>query len=107
MKLSKTMQSIVDSVDPTRLNSNTQRVLLKFLSSNNEWVTADSLKIPNATSRIRDLRAAEFGAFDIECSTAGQLGRKGNSRKTYYRMNPKSVAGQSGLDRVRSVFFGA
>jgi hypothetical protein len=87
--LKKTIQSIQKK---TRITNNTQRAGIRLLSVAGEWVPRSYLRrIPSATSRVRDLRKDEFGAFRVECKSSDDLERKTNHRTFYYRINPYYV----------------
>lgn len=94
------VKRMVKRVDRRELN-NTQRVLVSLLTANG-WVARTSLRVPNVSARLRDLRKDEFGGFEVECATPEQLGRENRSevtrKQTYYRLNPSSV----NMERVRA-----
>jgi hypothetical protein len=73
--------------------SNTQKVLVNLLrrQESEEWVSRSSLRVPNVTSRLRDLRKSIHGSFDVEVRTAASLNRKGDAYTTFYRLAPTSV----------------
>jgi hypothetical protein len=98
MSLNKTVKDIVSSVDPRTLTSNTQRALLALLRADGSWVSRGSVRVSNATARMRELRRPEFGGFAVEVATAKELGKP--STTTYYRVNPSSVT----PERVKRVF---
>lgn len=88
-KTSRTARDLARSVDTRQLRNNTQRVLRTLLAADGQWVSRSSLRVPSASSRVRDLRTSEFGSMRVECATARELGRKGDSRRTFYRLvNP-------------------
>lgn len=99
MRLNKRVQRLVDGVDSRSLRNNTQRVLVQMLRQDSEWVSRSSIRVPSATARLRDLRKEEFGGFTVECATASELERAGDSRRTFYRLDPRSVT----VERVERV----
>lgn len=98
MKLNKSVTSIVDSIQPRDCQNLTQKVLLTFLRSDKEFITRSSMRIPNVGSRVRDLRKAEFGGFNVEC-VRGERNSKGGY-STSYRLDPQSVT----AERVKMAF---
>lgn len=91
----KTLKTTIQSVQKTtKITNNTQRVGLRLLSANGEWLPRSSLRTPSATSRVRDLRKDEFGGFKVECKSAEQLDRKTSHNTFYYRINPQNVTKQ-------------
>jgi hypothetical protein len=99
MTISKRTRQMVSSVDSRRIRNNTQRVLLALLRAEGDWVPRTSVRVRNATSRMRELRRSEYGGFDVQVATASELGRPGGSRRTYYRINPRTIT----ADRVAVV----
>lgn len=106
MKDSKSVKQMLTKINRSKLRNNTQRVLLALLQNENEWVSRVSLRIPSATSRIRDLRMEEFGGFQVDCATPKELNKKVRSRSTrqptFYRVNPRSVT----TNRLAKIFEG-
>lgn len=103
--ISNNVKEIVARVDRRKLTNNTQRVLHSLLTAKNEWVARSMVRVNSAPARIRDLRKAEFGGFDIECATAKQLGkrtRQKSGRQTFYRIVPSSIT----PNKVNQVFEG-
>lgn len=100
------VKKMLAKINRSKLMNNTQRVLFDMLMSKTEWVSRKQLRVPSASSRVRDLRTKDFGSFQVECATAKQLKR--NSRKlsgnrpTFYRLDPKSITPK----RVAKVFEG-
>ena len=87
----KTLKTTIKSVQK-KITNNTQRVGVRLLSANGEWMPRSSLtRIPSATSRVRDLRKDEFGGFHVECKSSNDLARKTSKRTFYYRINPNKV----------------
>lgn len=103
MKISKRAQQMVSSIDSRKLRNNTQRVCVALLRAEGDWVPRTEVRVANATSRIRELRRPEYGAFDVQVATATELGRPGGVRRTYYRINPRTIT----ADRVATVLRGA
>lgn len=90
MKTNKTVEKLLNRIDTNKLRNATQRVLLQFIQSNDEWIERTDLK--GRTSRVRDLRTEEFGGFRVECRTARQLGRRvKDGARRFYRLDPKTV----------------
>lgn len=99
------VKNIVAAIDRRKLTNNTQRALLSLLNAKTDWVSRSSIRVNSASARIRDLRKAEFGGFNIECATATQLGRstrQKSGRQTFYRLVPSSVT----TTKVTKVFEG-
>lgn len=95
VKLSNTVQRMVDQINPRQLRNNTQRVLFALLTSSEEWVSRTSLRIPSASARLRDLRKEEYGSFLVSCARPQELNRpvtKRNRTATFYRLSPRSVS---------------
>lgn len=91
-KMSKTTQQILSQIDKHQLTNNTQKVALRLISANGDWIPKSKFKrIPSPTSRIRDLRTDKFGSFKIECKNAEELGRKVSRKVFYYRMDPSNI----------------
>lgn len=112
-KISNGVRQLVEQVDRRKLRNNTQRVLFALLTSNEEWLSRSSFRIPSVSARLRDLRKDEFGAFDLQVRTVEELNassaREGraavkvrNPRSTFYRLNPRTIT----LSRVSKVFEG-
>lgn len=94
------VRNLLDKINRRSLN-NTQRVLLRLLNADGEWVSRTAIRIPSVGSRIRDLRKAEFGAFGVRCATASELQRRATSGKaTFYALDPRTVTST----RVRQAF---
>ena len=88
--------NMVRTVNRRRLVNNVQRVLLCLVKARNDgWVSRTSLRVPSASSRVRDLRKLEFGGFDVECRSASELNRVSRytktDKQTFYRIVPNSV----------------
>ena len=99
MTISKRARQMVSSVDSRKLRNNTQRVLVALLRAEGDWIPRSNVRVANATSRMRELRRPEYGGFDVQVATAAELGRPGGSRRTYYRLNPRTVT----AERIASV----
>lgn len=89
--MNRKVSQMVERVDTRRCTNNTQKVLVRLLRADGEWVSRKAMQVPSASSRVRDLRTEEFGNFDVECATARELGREGDGRRTYYRLVPTTV----------------
>lgn len=105
MKLSKSVTSIVNSINARDCQSNTQKALLALLrgavdETSEGFVSRSTMRIPNVGARIRSLRTKDFGEFTIEC-VRGERNSKGGY-STHYRLDPRSVT----ADKVRMVFEG-
>jgi hypothetical protein len=89
----KTLKTKIQSIQKkTKITNNTQRVGARLLSADGEWLPRSRLtRIPSATSRVRDLRKDEFGAFPVECKSSDALEKKTSKRTFYYRINPNKV----------------
>ncbi len=89
----KTVKQLVEGVEGRDLRNNTQRVLVSLVRRQGQWVSRQELnaRVPSATSRIRDLRTREFGAFRVECKTAVELGKRGGRTQTFYRLASAST----------------
>jgi hypothetical protein len=89
----KTLKTTIQAIQKkTKITNNTQRVGVRLLSADGEWIPRSRLsRIPSATARVRDLRKAEFGGFRVECKSSDDLARKTSRRTFYYRINPSKV----------------
>lgn len=107
MNTKTNVRQLVRQINRRQLKNNTQRVLLALLTAGDQWVSRSSLRVPSAGARLRDLRKAQFGQFNVECRTASELKRsvtvnnKGG-RVTFYRINPQTVT----VNRVMKAFEG-
>ena len=106
-RISKSVQALIQQVDRRKLSNNTQRALLALLTTDQEWVSRSSMRIPSVSARLRDLRKAEFGGFDVQCRSLTELQARSEStvrnrdpRSTFYRLNPRTIT----LSRVMQVF---
>ena len=98
--MKREVRNLLDKINRRSLN-NTQKVLLRLLNADGEWVSRTTIRVPSVGSRIRDLRKVEFGAFSVRCATASELQRRPASGKaTFYALDPRSVTGT----RVRQAF---
>jgi len=99
-----TVKNYLDSLNSRMFTNNVQRVLFQLLRaserSKDGWVTARTIRVPSAGSRIRDLRLDKFGGFDIDCATAVQLGRSKVGRTFLYKIDTGRVT----VDQLRTVF---
>ncbi len=82
----------VRSLNRRHFTKNVQRVLFTLLTAEKHTVSRGALRVPSATSRLRDLRKTEYGNFDIDCLTG--------TRTTFYRLNTNNIT----LNQLRSVF---
>jgi len=87
------IQTKLKTLNHNKLTNNTQKVALKLLKAEGDWVSRNKLNnIPSAASRIRELRKDAFGNFTVECVRANVLGRNtANPNVFYYRINPSKV----------------
>jgi len=79
----------VKSINPRSLKNNTQKVALKLLKADGQWLRASELRkhIPSATSRLRDLRTDEFGNMIVETA-------RNENQTFFYRIRPSTVTKQ-------------
>lgn len=89
--MNRKVTELVGKLDTRKCTNNTQKVLVRLLRADGDWVSRRAIQVPSASSRVRDLRTEEFGKFEVECATARELGREGDGRRTYYRLAPTSV----------------
>lgn len=91
--MSKTIvNKTVRKIQRNKLTNNTQRVGLRLLVANGQWVPRSRVTdVPSGTARVRDLRKSEFGAFSVECKSSDELSRNTSKRTFYYRINPSNV----------------
>jgi hypothetical protein len=93
--MTKTIKNTIQAIKRTNIQNNTQRVALRLLNADGQWVPRSRLaKVPSATSRVRDLRKVEFGSFTVECRSSDDLNRRVNKRTYYYRIDPNKVTKQ-------------
>jgi hypothetical protein len=85
------IKKMLKTLDRNNL-TNTQRVLVTLLSQPGQWVARSSIRVPNASSRLRDLRKTEHGGFTIECATPAELNRRQTPGTTFYRLDPASIS---------------
>ena len=97
--MKREVKTVLGQINRKSMN-NTQRVLMQLLNAEGEWVSRTSIRVPSVGSRLRDLRKAEFGSFDIRCATAQELSKRANVRATFYSIEPRTVTGTS----VRQAF---
>jgi hypothetical protein len=92
----KTLKTAIQSVQKTaKITNNTQRAGLRLLSFDGQWIPRSQLRhIPSATARVRDLRKATFGSFDVECKSSSELSKKLGKKTYYYRISPSKVTSQ-------------
>jgi hypothetical protein len=97
--MNTTITQYVRSLNRRNFTNNVQRVLFALLTNDAHTVSRGSLRVPSATSRLRDLRKSEFGNFDITCLSSTDLGRTGTPT-TFYHLNTNNIT----LNQLRSVF---
>lgn len=91
------IKQLVDAVkrntrNGTTLSNNTQRVGLRLLSVNGEWVPRYRLtEVPSGAARVRDLRKAAYGGFQVECKSSVELNKHTSKKTYYYRIIPNTV----------------
>lgn len=98
-------KSMLKNVNRRQFRNNTQRVAYRLLSANGEWISRRQLESTvggAVTSRVRDLRKAEFGGFQVQCASATELGKRGDHRSYFYRIPPRTVR----KTQVETVFSG-
>ena len=88
------VSQFMNRVDVRRLTNNTQRVLRAMLLTGGEWTNVSTLRRAVRTSsrdaltaRIRELRTAEFGGFNVEVRQVVRGGRN----VFQYRIDPRTV----------------
>ena len=98
------IRKLIATINRRQLKNNTQKALFTLLTSKTEWVNRNSVRIPSAAARLRDLRKPQFGGFQVECASASMLKRRvaDPKRTTYYRINPSSLT----ADRLAKAFKG-
>lgn len=100
--MSKSVMKVVSKIDRKQLQTNCQRVLFTLLNSNG-WVSRTDLKVPSATSRVRELRMTGRGGFKINCATAREINKTTkNPRSTFYSIDPSSVS----MKKIQRAFKG-
>ena len=89
------IQKAIKNIKSYQLTSNTQRVALKLLAADGQWVSRNEIagrNIQSVAARIRDLRKKQFGNFQVDCRSAGQLGKRNTKKGSfYYRIAPRTV----------------
>lgn len=90
------LKSVIKNVNRRSLTNNTQKVALKLLAANGEWVSRGELsRVANsAAARVRDIRKTQFGGFTVECASAASLNKRGDRNSFYYRIRPNTVTRQ-------------
>ena len=100
--MKREVRTVLGQVNRKSLN-NTQRVLMQLLNAEGEWVSRAAIRVPSVGSRLRDLRKAEFGSFQIRCATAQELGKRStNTRATFYSIEPRSITRESVRQALRT-----
>lgn len=100
--MNKQVQTLIKKVDRSRCSNNTQRALLALLTAKTEWVALNTVRVPSAAARIRDLRKSDFGSFKVEVRRGTEMPTKTSANRTFYRIDPASVT----VQRVRRVLEG-
>lgn len=97
--MNKTVKTTVSKVKTT---NNTQNVARKLIMADGQWVSRKDLErvASSAAARVRDLRKAEFGRFQVECKSAAALKKTGKRTDYFYRIPSQSVTTQ----KVKAVF---
>jgi hypothetical protein len=93
----------ITGLNRRNFTNNTQRalhVLLMASLNGTGWVSRGSVRVASAPARIRDLRKADYGQFEIQCASSFQLGRTGGTRTTFYKINTQGIS----LAQLRTVF---
>jgi hypothetical protein len=87
------VKSVLQTVNPRTLSTNTQKAAYKLLIANGDWVSRKALEryIPNFSARARDLRKSEFGNINVQCASAAELKKNGGAYTFFYRINPNTV----------------
>ena len=101
----KDVRTLLSRIDRSKLQTNTQKVLYRLLNSENEWISRSTIKVPSVGSRLRDLRKEQYGAFEVECTTARKLRKRtraATNHPTFYRLKSSSVT----CKKVASIFKG-
>lgn len=81
-----------DTCNGIFLANNVQRVGLRLLQTNGEWVPRHQLnKIPSGVTRVRDLRKSKYGGFRVECKSSVELNKRTSKKTYYYRIIPSEV----------------
>ena len=77
------------------LQTNLQKVFYSLLKADGKWVPRDLLRMPSASSRVRELRMSKFGRLPVECALGSGFSRRRSSRvtkcPTFYRLDPGAV----------------
>jgi hypothetical protein len=94
-----TIKQYVRSLNRRKFTKNVQRVLFALLINDTNTVSRGSLRVPSATSRLRDLRKDQYGSFDITCLSSTDLNRTGTPT-TFYHLNTNNIT----LTQLRRVF---
>lgn len=97
--MNTTVTQYIRSLNRRNFTKNVQRVLFNLLTSETNMVSRGSLRVPSATSRLRDLRKDQYGAFQITCLHSSELGRTGTPT-TFYRLNTNNIT----VNQLRAVF---
>lgn len=97
----KYISKFVRRLNPRSFSNNRQKALYRLLTAKGDgWVRLNDFRVPSAGSRIRDLRKNDFGAFDVRCRSAADLGREGGTHTFYYRLAQRNLT----LEKIRNVF---
>jgi hypothetical protein len=98
------VRNFVNSLDRKNFTNNNQRVLYNLLVSleggDGGWVSLNKFRVNFAGSRVRDLRKAKYGGFDVQCRSASRLERRGGQHTFYYKLNQRNLS----VSKLRKVF---
>lgn len=84
------IKTMLKNLDRSSL-TNTQRAFVALVEQPGQWVARSSIRVPNASARLRDLRKTEYGGFTVECATPAELNRRQTAGTTFYRLDPASI----------------
>jgi len=97
----KNLSKFTSKFKTSQMRNNTQKVLLRLLRAEGEWVSRAALALvsPSASARVRDLRKSEYGRIEVECRSAKELKRTAPRGTFFYRINPRRIT-KTQLDQV-------
>lgn len=93
----------ISNVNRRALSTYNQKALyslVKNMRDGNGWVSSRNLKSSTGEVRVRELRKEKFGAFEVECVSASELGKSAKPGTFFYRIVPRSVT----LTKLRDIF---